>query len=97
MLKAGPDGVVHGQQGGGVRGGRHHARGVAQLAEGGALAQEVQRDLRVFELPQSFQQGGGARDPLLGVLRAEVRVSHWRAEQLEAAIGAEAETLREAV
>ena len=66
--------------------GWHNASGVNHLAEGGAITQEQQSNLRVMELPDGFQDGAGLVHSLVRVFAAERRVANGPAKELEVGV-----------
>jgi len=94
VFKAGTDLGVKGFQGLSVRIGRHASDRVEHLAEGRALAEELQGNLRIRDFPQSFEHSDCFVDSFLSVRIAESRASDWAAEQLEVPIASNFEVGR---
>ena len=80
VFKAGTDLGVKGFEGLSVRVGRHASDRVEHFAEGRALAEELQGNLRIRDFPQSFERSDCFVDSFLSVCVAESRASDWAAE-----------------
>ena len=73
LLEAGPDLIIEAGDGSRVEARRDSPDGENHFAESRAAAQQVESDLRVGQLAESFQELAGLADPILGMRVAELR------------------------
>jgi len=95
LLKGPPNMVVEGSKSIGMERRRDGSDGENHFTEAGAVAKELQGDLGVRQLTESLQNAACLSDAGLGVLVAELLVTHRPAKQLKVALPDHLEVARE--